>query len=187
MESEAAACSGRRIGSGGSWRTGSDARGDIRAASTSVSGAAITAAGPQSLSEDALGHCRERNPARAVQPAGRCRSLGVSRSSSHDADSDRLLGDDQYDVDSVCLLQLSPNEVSQQRLQQLVGDRLKHPQSRYKGMIKPPEGGRRCWTIQYADASKFHLDVLPAIPGRLRLAAGAWRAGGVGGKRHLSD
>ena len=76
----------------------------------------------------------------------------------------RPLGDDEYDVDAVCLLQLSSDQVIQQRLQELVGDRLKHPQSRYKRMIKPPEGGRRCWTIQYADASKFHLDVLPAIP-----------------------
>ncbi len=31
-------------------------------------------------------------------------------------------------------------------------------------MIEPPAGGLRCWTIRYADASKFHLDVLPAIP-----------------------
>lgn len=45
-----------------------------------------------------------------------------------------------------------------------MGDRLKHPQSRYKDMIDPRDGGRRCWTIRYANASKFHLDVLPAIP-----------------------
>lgn len=76
----------------------------------------------------------------------------------------RPLGEDEYDVDAVCLLQLTAQQVSQQQLKELVGDRLKHPQSRYKCMIKPPNGGRRCWTIQYADGSKFHLDVLPAIP-----------------------
>lgn len=76
----------------------------------------------------------------------------------------RPLGDDDYDVDAVCLLQLASDQVTQQRLKSLVGDRLKHPRSRYKDMIEPKEGGRRCWTIQYADASKFHLDVLPAIP-----------------------
>lgn len=76
----------------------------------------------------------------------------------------RPLGDDEYDVDAVCLLQLLPHQVTQQQLKALVGDRLKHPRSRYKDKIDPPEGGRRCWTIQYADASKFHLDVLPAIP-----------------------
>ena len=31
-------------------------------------------------------------------------------------------------------------------------------------MIEPPEGSRRCWTIHYAETTKFHLDVLPAIP-----------------------
>ncbi|MBZ0169294.1 hypothetical protein MELA_00088 [Candidatus Methylomirabilis lanthanidiphila] len=76
----------------------------------------------------------------------------------------RPLGDDEYDVDAVCLLQLSPDQVTQQQLKALVGDRLKHQRSRYEEMLEPPDGGRRCWTIQYADASKFHLDVLPAIP-----------------------
>ena len=74
------------------------------------------------------------------------------------------LGDEEYDVDAVCLLQLTPDQVTQKQLKDLVGDRLKHPQSRYKHMIDRRDGGRRCWTIRYADASKFHLDVLPAIP-----------------------
>ena len=74
------------------------------------------------------------------------------------------IGDEEYDVDAVCLLQLRPNQVTQVQLKNLVGNRLKHPQSRYKHMIKPKEGRRRCWTIRYANASKFHLDVLPAIP-----------------------
>lgn len=76
----------------------------------------------------------------------------------------RPLGDDDYDVDAVCLLERPPNPITQQLLKRLVGDRLKHPHSRYRGMVDPPTGGRRCWTIRYADASKFHLDVLPAIP-----------------------
>lgn len=76
----------------------------------------------------------------------------------------RPLGGDDYDVDAVCELQLTSQEVTQQRLKEMVGDRLKHPRSRYRAMIEPPEGGRRCWTIKYADSSKFHLDVLPAIP-----------------------
>ena len=74
------------------------------------------------------------------------------------------LSDEEYDVDAVCLLQLQPFQVTQKQLKDLVGNRLKHPQSRYKDMIEPRGGGRRCWTIRYADASKFHLDVLPAIP-----------------------
>ena len=74
------------------------------------------------------------------------------------------LGDEEYDVDTVCLLQLTSDQVTQTQLKDLVGDRLKHPQSRYKHMVDPRDGGRRCWTIRYADKSKFHLDVLPAIP-----------------------
>ena len=74
------------------------------------------------------------------------------------------LGGEEYDVDTVCLLQLTTDQVTQKQLKDLVGNRLKHPQSRYKDMIEPRNGGRRCWTIRYADASKFHLDVLPAIP-----------------------
>ena len=80
------------------------------------------------------------------------------------------LGDEEYDVDTVCLLRLSSDQVTQQQLKELVGDRLKHPQSRYRKMIDPKGGGRRCWTIRYASKSKFHLDVLPAIPD----SAAAW-------------
>lgn len=76
----------------------------------------------------------------------------------------RPLGDDDYDVDAVCELQLTSDQVTQQRLKEMVGARLKHPKSRYRRMIDPQQGGRRCWTIKYADSSKFHLDVLPAIP-----------------------
>ena len=67
-------------------------------------------------------------------------------------------------MDSVCLLDRPPDHVTQQQLKKLVGDRLKHPHSRYKDMVEPKEGGRRCWTIRYAEGSRFHLDVLPAIP-----------------------
>lgn len=74
-------------------------------------------------------------------------------------------GGQEFDVDCVCLLQnLDCDGLSQADLKQMVGERLKHPKSRYKAMIEPPEGSRRCWTIKYADGSKFHLDVLPAIP-----------------------
>lgn len=75
----------------------------------------------------------------------------------------RPLGEDEYDVDAVCLLDLTTSQVTQKQLKEMVGRRLKHPASRYKDMIDPAEGGRRCWTIQYADGSKFHLDVLPCV------------------------
>ena len=67
----------------------------------------------------------------------------------------RPMGDDDYDVDAVCLLQLRGDQVTQQQLKAIVGRRLKHERSRYKNMIEPENGGRRCWTIRYANASKF--------------------------------
>lgn len=76
----------------------------------------------------------------------------------------RPLGDEEYDVDAVCQLNGAlPHLVSQKQIKELVGDRLKeHPV--YRRMIDPPDGSRRCWTLQYAETTKFHLDVLPAIP-----------------------
>ena len=68
------------------------------------------------------------------------------------------LGNDDYDVDAVCLLQFAEDQITQQQLKQMVGDRLMHPRSRYKGMLDPRHGGRRCWTIKYSDDSHFHLN-----------------------------
>jgi hypothetical protein len=84
----------------------------------------------------------------------------------------RPLGDDHYDVDAVCLLDESAANITQKELKLKVGKRLKE-NDRYRKMLKPPDGGRRCWTLEYADASKFHLDILPAIPDP------SWRAVGV--------
>ena len=75
----------------------------------------------------------------------------------------RPLGEGEYDVDAVCLLALTETSVSQQDLKKMIGDRLR-AHGMYSKMLAPPEGGRRCWTLRYADESRFHLDVLPAIP-----------------------
>ncbi len=69
----------------------------------------------------------------------------------------------EYDVDAVCLLRNSSPGLTQQQLKQLVGDRLKQ-HKKYAKMLDPEDGGRRCWTLRYSDESRFHLDVLPAIP-----------------------
>jgi hypothetical protein len=68
-----------------------------------------------------------------------------------------------YDVDAVCVLNGSPDALTQQELKQLVGDRLKAHET-YAKMLSPPSGGRRCWTLDYAESARFHLDILPAIP-----------------------
>ncbi len=73
------------------------------------------------------------------------------------------LFDDDYDVDAVCVLDRPPATITQQELKTLVGERLAEHET-YAEMLDPKDGGRRCWTLKYADASRFHLDILPAIP-----------------------
>lgn len=69
---------------------------------------------------------------------------------------------DEYDIDLVCQLELSKQEVTQKELKQMIGDRLKE-NKKYVQMLDKKEG-RRCWTIQYADGAQFHMDILPTIP-----------------------
>ena len=69
--------------------------------------------------------------------------------------------EDTYDIDLVCQLDISQNEITQQLLKKMVGDRLKANKT-YAGMLD--KEGRRCWTLNYADGAKFHMDILPAIP-----------------------
>lgn len=68
--------------------------------------------------------------------------------------------EDELDVDLVCRLLGKQNHWSQWHLKQAVGDRIKQ-----HGTLKRllDEEGRRCWTLQYADEARFHLDILPAI------------------------
>jgi hypothetical protein len=75
----------------------------------------------------------------------------------------RPINDGDYDVDSVLLLRSPPNGLTPKELKDLVGKRLLES-DRYRKMLDPKSGGRRCWTIKYADESRFYLDVLPAIP-----------------------
>lgn len=71
--------------------------------------------------------------------------------------------DDEYDIDLVCELKLCDTKsLTQEQLKNLVGDRLKS--GMYKSMLKDLDGGRRCWTIDYAESTKLHLDILPVIP-----------------------
>jgi len=71
------------------------------------------------------------------------------------------IGKDEYDIDLVCFLSaLKKEDTSQADLKQRVGDRLKENKT-YKEMLESQEGGRRCWTLDYAD--EFHMDILPSI------------------------
>ena len=70
---------------------------------------------------------------------------------------------DEYDVDLVCLLTARKTEFTQKSLKKAVGHEIAL-YARKHGMANPPEEGRRCWTLHYADDAQFHMDVLPALP-----------------------
>ncbi len=69
--------------------------------------------------------------------------------------------EDELDIDLVCKLEKVQVSWTQYDLKQIVGDRLKANGTLAKLLVTPD--GRRCWTLQYADSAKFHLDVLPSI------------------------
>ena len=68
---------------------------------------------------------------------------------------------DEYDIDLVCRLLINRYTISQKSLKKMVGDRLKAHKD-YLRMLD--EEGRRCWRLNYNEAERFHMDVLPAIP-----------------------
>jgi len=71
--------------------------------------------------------------------------------------------DGEYDIDSVCTLKLSTRTHTQEELKRLVGSEIK-AYVKARPMNKPATEGKRCWTINYADESRFHMDILPAVP-----------------------
>lgn len=79
-----------------------------------------------------------------------------------------LSDDEEYDVDSVCVLRnLSVSDQSQEQLKTLVGDEIK-AYRRAQNMVKPVREGRRCWVLSYADGAQFHMDIVPAVPNATR-------------------
>ena len=88
VESEAAVCPGR--GMDGSWRTRSGAREGTGATRASISGAPITDEGPRSPSETRWRTLVRATKRERSQQAACFAPLWISRSSSHEADSDRL-------------------------------------------------------------------------------------------------
>jgi len=69
--------------------------------------------------------------------------------------------DDELDIDLVCRLEGKRPEWTQFDVKRIVGERLAS-NGILKKLLKIPDG-RRCWTLQYAESAKFHLDVLPSI------------------------
>ncbi|WP_166146149.1 nucleotidyltransferase [Methylosinus sp. RM1] len=77
--------------------------------------------------------------------------------------------DAEYDVDSVCeFAALTKAGITQKDLKEKLGVEVEsYRQS--KNMDKPLKEGRRCWTLQYADGAKFHMDIVPALSNEDRL------------------
>lgn len=79
-----------------------------------------------------------------------------------------LNDEEEYDVDSVCLLRtLGTKDITQCELKTLVGDEVK-AYRKAQSMIKPVREGRRCWVLDYADGAQFHMDVVPSVPNAAR-------------------
>lgn len=71
--------------------------------------------------------------------------------------------EEKYDIDLVCQLNLTKRQVSQKLLKDLVGFEIK-AYARANSMKNPVEESRRCWTLNYAEGTQFHMDILPCIP-----------------------
>jgi hypothetical protein len=69
--------------------------------------------------------------------------------------------EDEFDVDMTCILNTNMSALSQYDLKELFRIRLEQ-NADYKRMLD--EEHRRCWRIKHAEATRFHLDVVPAIP-----------------------
>ncbi|CRI66806.1 conserved hypothetical protein [Thiocapsa sp. KS1] len=73
----------------------------------------------------------------------------------------RPLGADHFDVDLVCLLPAAhPSVHSAVKVSEIIGKRLAES-GRYKRMLEPKN---RCWRLNYAESSRFHMDITPAMP-----------------------
>ena len=70
---------------------------------------------------------------------------------------------DEYDIDMVCKFDIDKKEITQKKLKDLLGQEVKS-YAKSKNMVNLPEESKRCWTLNYEDSAKFHVDILPAIP-----------------------
>ena len=69
---------------------------------------------------------------------------------------------DEYDIDLVCELNLSKQQVTQKQLKSLVGNELISYADAH-GMKEPVKEGRRCWTLTMLMMLGFTW-ILPAVP-----------------------
>ncbi|MEQ8578548.1 MAG: nucleotidyltransferase [Balneola sp.] len=72
--------------------------------------------------------------------------------------------DAHYDIDLICSLENLPLSDSQKTLKNRIGNELKV--GRYESLLD--EEGQRCWTLNYAEGTRFHMDILPSTPDQFR-------------------
>jgi hypothetical protein len=65
----------------------------------------------------------------------------------------------EFDVDTTCWLMINLPD-SQYRIKQLIAKRL-NENANYQRMLKEKH---RCWRLPYHEATRFHLDIVPAVP-----------------------
>lgn len=72
--------------------------------------------------------------------------------------------EEEYDVDCACALAaLNKSHLSQSALKEMLGEEIKLYR-KSKGIQKEVHEGRRCWRLEYADGTQFHMDIVPCIP-----------------------
>lgn len=69
--------------------------------------------------------------------------------------------DDDLDVDLVCQLTGKDARWTQYDLKQIVGQQIASHGTYGRMLVRPD--GRRCWTLEYAESARFHMDILPCI------------------------
>jgi len=67
------------------------------------------------------------------------------------------------DVDLVCCLEYEKNNISQKDLKEGLGKELTE-YAIARNMKNKPQNKKRCWMMEYEDGTRFHVDILPAIP-----------------------
>ena len=68
-----------------------------------------------------------------------------------------ITDEDEYDIDLVAII--NHKFLSAKELKNIVGDALKSSDRYSEKLVE----GKRCWTIEYSESSKYHMDILPTM------------------------
>lgn len=74
-----------------------------------------------------------------------------------------LFESETYDLDLVCEVAMSKSVFSQKEMKHLIGDEIKAYAAAHS-FQEPAKEKKQCWTLNYANAVSFHMDILPSIP-----------------------